>query len=177
LTLTRDNFKTITDERFINDLTAAGCKLVLVAEYTPVKPDTEDWVITDAQREQLARYMANFKSRYSALFVSVPGDEKDFGGCLSSGRGFIHISAEGDVEPCPFAPFSDTSLRDCSLREALQSRLLKAIREEANLGKESGGSCALFARREWVQALLAEQGKKQETPAISAQSHRQPAIM
>jgi MoaA/NifB/PqqE/SkfB family radical SAM enzyme len=154
LTLTRNNFKTITDEQFIGDLTAAGCKFVLVAEYTPIKPETEDWVITDAQREQLAKSLESFRTRYSALFVSVPGDEKDFGGCLSSGRGFIHISAEGDVEPCPFAPYSDTNIRDHSLKQALQSRLLRAIRENDELGKESGGSCALFAKRAWVQSLL-----------------------
>jgi MoaA/NifB/PqqE/SkfB family radical SAM enzyme len=154
LTLTRSNFKTITDDKFIQDLTSCGCKLVLVAEYTPIKPDTEDWVITDAQRAELARAMDSFKARYSALFVSVPGDEKDFGGCLSAGRGFIHISAEGDVEPCPFAPYSDTNVREHSLKEALQSGLLKAIRENDDLGKESGGSCALFSKRAWVQSLL-----------------------
>ncbi len=159
LTLTRDNFPTITDDGFIRDLTSSGCKFVLVAEYTPIKPDTEDWVISAGQREELASKMESFKARYSALFVSVPGDEKDFGGCLSAGRGFIHISAEGDVEPCPFAPYSDTNIREHSLQEALQSRLLKAIRENAELGKESGGSCALFAQRAWVQELLANPDK------------------
>jgi MoaA/NifB/PqqE/SkfB family radical SAM enzyme len=156
LTLTRNNFETITDEQFIGDLTAAGCKFVLVAEYTPIKPETEDWVITDRQREQLAQAMESFKARYPALFVSVPGDEKDFGGCLSAGRGFIHISAEGDVEPCPFAPYSDSDIRDHSLKQALQSPLLKAIRENEDLGRESGGSCALFAQRAWVQSLLTD---------------------
>jgi MoaA/NifB/PqqE/SkfB family radical SAM enzyme len=153
LTVTRNNFETITDEKFIGNLTNLGCKLLLFAEYTPVKPDTEDWVITDNQREKLNEIMNSFRAKYSALFVSVPGDEKDFGGCLSAGRGFIHISAEGDVEPCPFAPYSDTNIRDKSLKEALQSNLLKAIRENDDLGKETGGSCALFAKREWVRTL------------------------
>ncbi len=31
------------------------------------------------------------------------------------------ISAEGNIEPCPFAPYSDTNLKDSSLKEALQS--------------------------------------------------------
>ena len=48
--------------------------------------------------------MQVFHNKYRALFVNVPGDEKDFGGCLSAGRGFVHVSAEGDLEPCPFAP-------------------------------------------------------------------------
>ncbi len=46
------------------------------------------------------------------MFIEVPGDEDEIGGCLGAGKGFIHISAEGDVEPCPFAPYSDMNLRN-----------------------------------------------------------------
>jgi MoaA/NifB/PqqE/SkfB family radical SAM enzyme len=167
LTLTRQNFTDITDEQFISDLTSSGCKFVLIAEYTPIQPDTENWVITEEQRELLGRSICSFRKKYSALFVSVPGDEKDFGGCLSAGRGFIHISAEGDVEPCPFAPYSDTNIRDHSLKEALQSGLLKAIRENENLGKENGGGCALFAQREWVQSLLTKNSNSIKTEGVN----------
>ena len=160
ITLTRSNFDTVTHPEFVSDITKLGCKMLLFAEYTPVKPGTEQWVITDEQRSQLAGMMKSFRSQYSALFVSVPGDEKDFGGCLSAGRGFVHISAEGDVEPCPFAPYSDTNIRDSSLKEALQSNFLRSIRENDELGKETGGSCALFAKRQWVQAQLSNNGNK-----------------
>jgi MoaA/NifB/PqqE/SkfB family radical SAM enzyme len=159
LTLTRSNFDTITDDQFIRNLTNLGCKMLLFVEYSPVQPGTEDWVITDEQRNKLAVIMEAFRKKYSALFVSVPGDEKDFGGCLSAGRGFVHISAEGDVEPCPFAPYSDANLRDHTLQEALKSNFLRAIRENDDLGKETGGSCALFAKSEWVKSLLANPEK------------------
>jgi MoaA/NifB/PqqE/SkfB family radical SAM enzyme len=154
ITLTRHNFETVTHAEFISGITKIGCKLLLFAEFTPVKPGTEEWVISGDQRKQLDGIMSSFRSQYSALFVSVPGDEKDFGGCLSAGRGFIHISAEGDVEPCPFAPYSVTNIQDSSLKEALQSDFLKAIRENKELVKETGGGCALFAKRQWVQAAL-----------------------
>jgi MoaA/NifB/PqqE/SkfB family radical SAM enzyme len=124
LTLTRDNFATVTGEQFIHEISNLLCKLMLFVEYTPIKPDTGSWVITDEQRAQLADLLNKYRREYSTLFVSVPGDEKDFGGCLSAGRGFVHISAEGDVEPCPFAPYSDANLRDKSLLEALQSKFL-----------------------------------------------------
>ena len=159
LTVTRTNFKTLTDPDFVDSLTKLGCKLLLFAEYTPVKAGTNEWVITTEQRNKLSASMNAFRSQYSALFISVPGDERDFGGCLSAGRGFIHISAEGDVEPCPFAPYSDSSVREQSLKEALQSKLLRTIRENDDLGGEADGSCALFARREWAQSLLAKENK------------------
>jgi MoaA/NifB/PqqE/SkfB family radical SAM enzyme len=76
-----------------------------------------------------------------------------FGGCLSAGRGFAHISPEGSLEPCPFAPYSDVSLRDKTLKEALQSDFLRQIRENHNELTETGG-CALWTKKEWVKSLL-----------------------
>jgi MoaA/NifB/PqqE/SkfB family radical SAM enzyme len=155
ITVTRSNFPVVTDDSFVGNLNDLGCKFLLFAEYTPVNEVSADWVITDEQRINLNSIMSNFRDRYAALFISVPGDEKDFGGCLAAGRGFVHISAEGDLEPCPFAPYSDTNLREMSLKEALQSRFLKAIRESKDHAPETGGSCALWAKREWVKSLLA----------------------
>jgi MoaA/NifB/PqqE/SkfB family radical SAM enzyme len=158
LTVTRQNFDTVTTPEFVRRITALGGKLLLFAEYTPVKAGSEDWVITSAQRAALARIIEDFKRRHSALFVNVPGDEKDFGGCLSAARGFVHVSAEGDLEPCPFAPYSDANLNQKSLLEALQSPFLKAVRESEDHLEESQGSCALWARREWVKGLLEKTG-------------------
>jgi MoaA/NifB/PqqE/SkfB family radical SAM enzyme len=152
-TVTSFNYNTVINDEFVSHLTGLGCKLLLFAEYTPVKAETEDWVITEIQREQMNYKIKGFRSRYPALFVAVPGDEQEYGGCLSAGRGFIHISVEGDVEPCPFAPYSDSNIRDNSLKIALQSNLLKAIRENKELGKETGGACALYTHREWVKSI------------------------
>jgi MoaA/NifB/PqqE/SkfB family radical SAM enzyme len=153
ITVTSSNFSTVIGEEYIRFLSGLGCKMFFFVEYSPIQPGTENLMITDIQRTRLAYLTKEYHDRYSALFISVPGDEKDFGGCLSAGRGFIHISAEGDVEPCPFAPYSDVNLRDKSLKEALQSPLLKAIRE-SDEQPETSGSCALFAKKEWLESLL-----------------------
>ena len=95
-----------------------------------------------------------FRSAHPALFIAVPWDEDDVGGCLSAGRGFIHINPKGDVEPCPFAPFSDVNLRDMPLKEALQSSFLEAIRGVPELSKETGEGCILWKERARVSELL-----------------------
>jgi MoaA/NifB/PqqE/SkfB family radical SAM enzyme len=159
LTVTRSNFNTLTESGFIDKITGWGGKLILFVEYTPIEENTDDWLITQQQRLELAKLMEVFRKKYSALFVNVPGDEKDFGGCLSAGRGFVHVSAEGDLEPCPFAPYSDVNLRDKPLKEALQSPFLKAIVENDDHLQESHGSCALWTRREWVRSLLSNSEK------------------
>jgi MoaA/NifB/PqqE/SkfB family radical SAM enzyme len=154
LTITRLNFDILTDDQFIKDLNDSGCKLFFFVEYTPVSQDTEAWLLTDEQRGRLISIRNSLRERYPALFITIPGDEEEIGGCLSAGRGFVHISASGDVEPCPFAPYSDVNLRDKSLKEALQSEFLKKIRENHGRLSEVQGGCVLWVEREWVKQLL-----------------------
>ncbi len=153
-TVTKTNFATLTDEMFINKLMASGCQLFFFVEYIPIMEATEDNVITDEQRTSLAVILESFKAKYAGLFISFPGDEEVFDGCLSAGRGFIHVSAEGDLEPCPFAPYSDSNIKNLSLKEALQSDLLSKIRQNHTQLTETKGGCALWEKREWVKSIL-----------------------
>jgi len=154
LTITRSNFATITDDRFIESLIHAGTKLILLLEYVSVEAGTEDWILTDEQRSTLGDKTERFRTQFPAIFIEIPGDEEQYGGCLSAGRGFVHVSPDGDLEPCPVSPYSDTSVLQLSLKEALQSRFLKAIRQRHETLSEAEGGCALWTEREWVQSLL-----------------------
>ncbi len=94
------------------------------------------------------------RTQFPAIFIEIPGDEEQYGGCLAAGRGFIHVSTDGDLEPCPVSPYSDTNVQQLSLKEALESRLLQAIRQRHETLSETQGGCALWTEREWVQSLL-----------------------
>ena len=98
--------------------------------------------------------LPSWRVSHRALFIAVPWDEDDVGGCLSAGRGFVHITPRGDVEPCPFAPFSDSNLRRMPLKAALQSKLLEAIRSLPQLSRETGEGCILWKERALVTSLL-----------------------
>ena len=156
LTLVRKNFDAITADGFINRCVNYGCRFFIFLEYTPTQQGTEDWVLTDDQRSKVRTKISDYRSRYHSLFIAVPWDEEDVGGCLSAGRGFVHINATGDLEPCPFAPFSDTNVRDNSLKDALQSKLCEKIRQFPELSRERGGGCVLWKERELVQSLMRE---------------------
>ena len=155
ITVTKENLAEVTDESAVRGLEDAGCKVVLFVEYVPVPgsdaahaPDTED-------RRAFAARLNTLRERFeSMLFVAFPGDEEEFGGCLAAGRGFFHISPTGDAEPCPFSPFSDTSLKSCSLREALQSPLFRKLELGGYLTGEHLGGCALFGREEEIREIV-----------------------
>lgn len=154
ITVTRDNFALATSPEFIKTIVDTGGRVVFFVEYIPIAENTAHLAPTHEQRDGLNRIVNDLHHQFNALFVAFPGDEELYGGCLAAGRGFVHISADGRLEPCPFAPYADANLKTHSLREALQSDFLRAIRQNHPNLKETAGGCALWANREWVASLL-----------------------
>jgi MoaA/NifB/PqqE/SkfB family radical SAM enzyme len=169
LTVTRANFDVVTHTDFVQETIDAGCRFFLFLEYTPIAADTEKWVITDEQRAAMKALVASLRQQFDAVFIAVPWDEDEQGGCLAAGRGFVHISPTGALEPCPFAPYSDVNLKNVPLKDALKSRFLAAMRENHDSFANPSGACALWSNREQVQALLhpaqdAERAEPAPTP-------------
>ncbi len=155
LTVTTENRAEVMSPAFMRTLYQKGCRIAFFIEYVPVAPGTEALAPDDAQRLLIEKAQENLRKELPGMvFLSFPGDEKHMGGCLAAGRGFFHINAYGDAEPCPFSPYSDLSLRDHTLLEAMQSPLFKQVRalnaEDAN----HTGGCALFEKEAQVKALL-----------------------
>lgn len=50
------------------------------------------------------------------------------GGCIAGGRRYLHINANGDVDPCAFIHYSDSNIREKTLLDALRSPLFMAYR-------------------------------------------------
>lgn len=148
MTVDTYNLDSVLEDSFIHQQIQKGAGIFFFIEFVPVEPGTENKVLTEIQREKLQSALKQLDAAYPALFVSLPGDEKKFGGCLAAGRGFLHINPEGKVEACPFAPFSDSSLQDISLKEALHSKLMEKIRESHHLLTETTGGCALWNHKD-----------------------------
>jgi MoaA/NifB/PqqE/SkfB family radical SAM enzyme len=166
LMVTRYNFNLVTGRGFVGDLVDRGSRLFFYVDYVPIKPGTEYLVPTATQRKLEPLTMMLLRQEFRGLFVASAVSEVAYGGCMAAGEGFVHVSAEGDLEPCPFAPFSDTNLRRVPLRVALQSSFLRGIRESDEHLSESAGGCALWAKRDWVQSLLSADGDGAPAAAV-----------
>lgn len=155
VTVTKQNLIGVTDEAFIGSLYDDGCKVVIFVEYVPV-PDSSGAAAPDSgDRTTLLKRQDMLRNKFDdMLLVAFPGDEEEFGGCLAAGRGFFHISPTGAAEPCPFSPYSDTSLKTGTLKDALNSPLFRKLELGNFLAREHLGGCALYGREAEIEELL-----------------------
>ena len=154
MTLTRENFEQLTRPDWLWNHYKRGCKLFFLVEYVPQADHDLHLCLTDDQKSELQGRLEVLRKDVPALLVNLPGDESRYGGCLAAGRGFVHISADGRLEACPFAPYSDISVRDLPLKEALKSRFLSTIRRSHHLLTGARRGCTLWENRSWVEAQL-----------------------
>ena len=155
VTVTTQNIREVISQEFLETLAERGCKLVVYVEFVPVTEESTELAPGEEERTILRDGIARLREKYQEMvFVSFPGDEKTSGGCIAAGRGFFHINSHGGAEPCPFSPYSDSNVRDTSLREALRSPLFAALREGELLTDDHAGGCVLYEKRSEVEAIL-----------------------
>ncbi len=154
ITVTSENYEEVTSDEFVSHLCTQGVKAVVYVEYVPIDRGTESLVLRPELRPIMDERVNYLRETMKAVFVNFPGDEEKMGGCLAAGKGFIHVSQNGAVEPCPASPFSDVNLNQVPLKEALKSGLLRKIRETPHSLLESSSGCALYDKEEWVKSLL-----------------------
>lgn len=155
VTVTTENMDEVYSREFIDNLLGLGCKAIVYVEFVPVTEEAKHLAPDDAAREVMNAKLAELREAVPEMvFVSFPGDEKSSGGCVAAGRGFFHINSHGGAEPCPFSPYSDINVRETSLREAIQSKLFRALQTEGVLKEDHEGGCILFQKKDLVEQIL-----------------------
>lgn len=155
ITVTKQNYLEVTSDEYIKSLKDKGVDMVFWIEYVPEGGD-EDRCITDKQKNVFFKKARKLEKKHGILAVPMVGYQDYFGGCLAAGRGFVHISSTGTVEPCPFSPWSDINVKGASLRQALESKFINNVRKNHHLLKGENGGCALSQNPEWALGLLNE---------------------
>ncbi len=154
VTVTNENLDDVTSDAFLKKLENSGCRAVIYVEFVPVTKESEHLALNEEKMELLAKRIANRRADDDGMvLISFPGDEKSSDGCVAAGRGFFHINSHGGAEPCPFSPYSDTNVRDTSIREAMRSKLFRNLIDGGVLKEEHKGGCTLFEKREQVENL------------------------
>ncbi len=115
--------------------------------------DDHHLMLTPEKRKEFRSYVLSMRSTLPMYIIHSPGDEEYFGGCVSAGRGFAHVTPRGDLTPCPVSNIATHNLSQVPVRDALAGKLFDTIRDNHHLLETDGMPCALFAHPREVDEL------------------------
>ena len=156
---TSQNAEVIGSEAYIDDLIGKGCKFAWFFTYMPGGAGAPtDLIATAGQREFMYRQIRKFREEKPLFTLDFWNDGEFVKGCIAGGRAYLHINANGDVEPCAFIHYSDSNIRDKTLLEAYKSPLFTAYRENQPFCGNHLRPCPLLDNNGKLAELVHESG-------------------
>ncbi|MGE4484854.1 MAG: radical SAM protein [Oscillospiraceae bacterium] len=142
---TRYNAEMIGSEAYYDAMIAWGAKFCWFFTYMPVGKDAvPELIATAEQREYMYNQVRKFRQTKPLFTIDFWNDGEFVGGCIAGGRSYLHINANGDVEPCAFIHYADTNIRQKTLIEALQSPLFAQYRKNQPFNENHLRPCPLL---------------------------------
>ena len=121
------NWDAITSDAYYDDLIAKGAYFIWYFHYMPVGNDAVPELLPSPwQREAVYRRIRRLRAEKPLFAMDFQNDAEYMGGCIAGGKRYLHINANGDVDPCVFVHYSNANIRSCTLLEALQSPIFMA---------------------------------------------------
>ena len=126
---TSKNVDVIGSEEYFDEMIRQGAKFAWLFTYMPIGAEAvPELMVSAEQRKFMYEQIRKFRKEKPIFTLDFWNDGQFVGGCIAAGRAYIHINANGDVEPCAFVHYSDSNIREKTLLEAYQSPLFKAYR-------------------------------------------------
>lgn len=126
---TKKNTDDISAIEYFQFLAERGAYWCLISDYYPTGDEEDSEYILDS-RHKIKIHNSVVKARNLLPIITWDYyDSKEVGGCSAAGSRLLHISANGDIEPCPFVHLSVANIKDSSLKDALSSPFFKEIRK------------------------------------------------
>jgi MoaA/NifB/PqqE/SkfB family radical SAM enzyme len=170
------NYKDATSDEFFDLLISKGCKYCLYFQYMPVgNSAVPEKMLSPEQREymnQRIRYIRSQECKKPIFTADFPSDEELLGGCIAGGRGFLHINANGYVEPCIFIHYSNANIRRVSLLDALRQPLFSELANNQSSGESQPCPCPLLKNPQLLQEAV-NKSRAKPTDLLSPESVEQ----
>ena len=158
---TSKNTETVTSDEFIQLMVDKGCRYTMYFHYMPVGNDASpELLLTPDQREEMYRAIRKFRSTKAIFTLDFQNDAEFVHGCIAGGRHYLHINANGDVEPCVFIHYSNCNIKDTSLLDALKSPIFQAYHDNQPFNENMLRPCPMLENPEILRKLVAETGAK-----------------
>ncbi|WP_154865140.1 radical SAM protein [Neofamilia massiliensis] len=123
---TSENIDSLSSEAYFDWLVEKGAKYAWFFTFMPIGVNsTSELMARPEQREKMYHAIRDFRKTKPLFTIDFWNDGEYVHGCIAGGRNYLHINANGDVEPCAFIHYSNINIKENSLIECLQSDLFK----------------------------------------------------
>ena len=121
---------------------------------------------TPEQRELVCRRIRDYRAHKPLFAMDFQNDAEFVEGCIAGGKRYLHINANGDVDPCVFIHYSNANIREKTLLECLQSPLFMAYHDNMPFNDNMFRPCPMLENPEYIEKMVRET----EAPSTDMQS-------
>ena len=158
---TRQNVEVIGSEEFIDEMINRGAKFAWLFTYMPIGVDAvPELMVTAEQRKFMYEQIRKFRGTKPIFTMDFWNDGEFAGGCVAGGRCYLHINANGDIEPCAFIHYSDSNIREKTIFEALKSPLFMEYYHNQPFNNNHLRPCPLLDNPDCLVNMVAKSGAK-----------------
>lgn len=149
------NWDAITSDAYYDDLIAKGAYFIWYFHYMPVGNDAVPELLPSPwQREAVYRRIRRLRAEKPLFAMDFQNDAEYMGGCIAGGKRYLHINANGDVDPCVFVHYSNANIRSCTLLEALQSPIFMAYYHNMPFNENMLQPCPMLENPERLRKMV-----------------------
>ncbi|MFS8540473.1 MAG: radical SAM protein [Tissierellales bacterium] len=161
---TSKNYKDVTSDEFYDMLIEKGVRFSWYFHYMPIGNDASVELLPNRdQREYVMKRIREtraLKGGKPIFLIDFQNDGPAVKGCIAGGKNYLHINANGDVEPCVFIHYSNANIREVSLLEALKQPLFMAYRENQPFNENHLMPCPMLENPEFIEKMVKETNAK-----------------
>jgi MoaA/NifB/PqqE/SkfB family radical SAM enzyme len=158
---TRQNVEVIGSEEFIDEMINRGAKFAWLFTYMPIGVDAvPELMVTAEQRKFMYEQIRKFRGTKPIFTMDFWNDGEFAGGCVAGGRCYLHINANGDIEPCAFIHYYDSNIREKTIFEALKSPLFMEYYHNQPFNNNHLRPCPLLDNPDCLVNMVAKSGAK-----------------
>ena len=164
------NTDVVGSEEFIDYMIEMGASYGWLLTYMPLGKDAiPELMSTPEQREFMFHQVRKFRETKSIFLIDFWNDGDYARGCIAGGRSYLHINANGDVEPCAFIHYSNVNIKNVSLLGSLKSPLFRQFNRKQPFNNNHLRPCPLLDNPDKLKEMV-HRSKANSTQMIDNES-------
>lgn len=156
---TSKNIETVTSDEFLDMIIEKGCRFTWYFHYMPVGNDAAPELLpSPEQRTGVYEKIRHYRATKPLFAMDFQNDAEYVGGCIAGGYRYLHINANGDIDPCVFIHYSDSNIREKTLLEALRSPMMMAYHRNQPFNENMLRPCPMLENPQKLREMVATAG-------------------